>query len=583
MRAALKSYLASIAWLFGTIWKIARNKPHRFLLAVFLMDTLLVMQFLAMMLPLKVVLLAASEGIPSYTPFITPETKFHWIGALAAGAVVAFAISQLLDSVVKRVCDTAGGQLMSESADIQIVPNQRALTGAYFTQMSSIVADGTFFAGSLALYGLIAPLTFAAYVTMVVASFGVASLFVIAKDRWGLGGLHKAVTVHTPSYLSLNNAVIFFVCFLVILLPYFAGWHLNMLVALISIVLLRRTLSALFGAVGTAVKLVAGRHLVDALMFRDKQLVAVKSTHEHTITSMFSPRKRRELVAEILADAGYERTVLDVAWLDPVVRGTLHFMARCDDGSHFHLQVYPRSKSFIAMNEDALFAVMGRESLPAPDLVGETRYGDFVCRLVAAGNGAQPEQRKWNDMLRKSVLRIASIVPKQELVEIYASTRQFPHQVLTSEFVDRIKVALKDKEDRAVFDAFMRDLPALRRKLEELPLSIGLVDVARTQAVMGTGRSDPTFLYWGQWSLEPLGAGIMLHVGTHIYEDHLQQLRKLRADLPAGLTASDLLIARHVQVLILRVEKNAFAAALESIVEIATHQNPIHRTLAAAE
>ncbi|NMG42008.1 hypothetical protein GRZ55_22525 [Chelativorans sp. ZYF759] len=582
MRSALKNYLASVAWLATTIFNIARRKPRSFVLSVSLTIVLLVMKFLAMVLPLKVVLLAASEGIPSYTPFIDAEDKFLWIAGLAIGAVVAFVLVQMLESVVKRICVAAGTDLMAKSADMQLVPNQVERTGIYFIQMSSLAADGAFFATGMVLYAILTPLTFAAYLGTVLSSLALGSLFVIVGQRWGLGGLHRAITQHTSAYLSFNSTVIFFICFLVILLPFFAGWELNMLVALISIVLLRRTLSALTGAIATSVKLVASHNLVDALMFREKQLVQVKSIQEQTSESMFAPKKRRELASALLAQGGVESKVDDVIWLDPVVAGTLSFIVHCDDKSCFHLQVYPPSKSHIAMNEEALFAVMGRESLPAPKLIGEMRYGDFICRLLTAGEGNSPAAKDWNSKLRDAVVRIASVSPREDLVAIYSSTRPLPYQTLTDEFIDRVKIALNGKKEQRLFETFKRDLPVLRERIALMPLSIGNSNMARVHSVL-EDDGFATFLYWGQWSLEPLGAGVMLSTSTLTYVECLEKLRELRPDLPASLSVADLLTARHVQVLIQCIQKQSFASALETIREIVALDQHRASMLSAAE
>jgi len=579
LRAALQSYFESLGWLIATVATIFGRKRGAFSAAAFLLGVLRVMQFLAMVLPLKVVLLAGGSGVPDYMPFISPGDKMIWIAGLAVGSIVAFVLSQFLDSIVRRLCETAGNRLMEEAADLAVVPNQKDQARSIFHDMASVIADLSFWAVGMLVYLLLAPLTFLAFAAVTLASFVLGTIFATAGNRWDLGRIHRFVLDRTNVYLSINNSVIFFTIFLVILVPFFAGWPVNLLVALISIILLRRSLTALFGAVKDSLRLLGKRHVIEALMFREKQFVPRENAERQTLTAMFTRDRRRNLVADMLKQAGETAAIDSVNWVDPVVGGVWLFDIPCADGRHFQLQVFPASRSQAVMNEDMLFANLDREQVGAPRLIADARHGEFRCRLLQAGEGVSPVGSEWREARARVLGKLLGVRPGKALVDIYCSTHLLLHQKLEDEFVERVRIAVKNPEERKAFKSFVGDLATLREKLESMPLYVDNPTSTRT-GMLANGDGSPLVFHWWQWGLKPLGAGAASKLEAEQLDNVLETLRRTRSDIPDWLTAKDLAEAGIADAIVGHIEKGAYRAALESIMEMQRLLEQAHRQAA---
>lgn len=571
MLVGLEAYFRSIGWLLSTIATIFVRQPYAFGKATLLMGVLRIMQVLVMVLPIKVILLAGSSGVPRYMPFIDPDQKFGWIVGLAAGTIVAYILSQFLDALAGRICESAGTQLMQESADLNIIPRQRDQARSIFSDLASFVADILFWGVGIVILSLIDQVTLAVYLGLILGSFVLGTLFAVAGEHGFLAAPHRTITSNTSAYLSVNRTIIFLICFLFILYPFVVGIDANILIALVSFILMRRTIGALVDGVRGAIKLVSKRHLVDTLMFRNRRLLPRLNRRHQTLALLFTPPKRLALVEDMLAVGAPDKTVTSVEWRDPVIRGVSLFAVSCSDGSHYQLQVYARNKAHGLENEEVLFSIVTRQAVGAPGVLAEVDYGDFKCRLLEGGEGRELATEAWRDAHEANIIRLVGVQPTSELKDVYRSSHLHAHQKLTKEFVERVDVALRDENDRNVLASFTANLGDLRARLDKMPFAIGNSDFNRA-STMADGENLPLFMYWGRWSLEPLGGGVMSSLNVNELETVLDAVRERRADIAKTLTTDDLRVAGQVQDLVAQIERGSYAAAIEIIVEIESHR-----------
>lgn len=579
MSDQVRAYFESIGWVFATIAHVFRRQPWSFATSTALMGVSRIMQFLSRILPLKVILLAASEHVPHYMPFVAPEHRMAWILGLAVFSVLAYILSQVLDAVSDAICERTGTQFMREAADLSAIPNQEAQAQSIFALLASVVADLSAWAIGMVLFAYMSALTFSAYLFAVVASFLIGTAIVTNRTVPAMEGAHTFATESTPAYLRINGTIIFFLVFVAILYPFVTGWGVNLLVALVSIILLRRTIDHLSGAVSGFVNLIRRRHIADALMYRNRQLVERQNAMQQSVSEMFAPTRRDKLAEDMLAMRSPHQRVAAIRWVDPVVPGVSAFAVTTTEGSNYQLQIYPRNVSHLARNEAALFAILDRGLLPAPSIVAEMNYGRFFCRLLAAGDGVPASAGRWAQSRNEILVKILSIQPSSRLIDIYLSTHLLPHQKLTPEFVRRIEFALRNDAERDAFQAFLEHLPRVRDRLQGIPLAISIADF-HPRSTMENEPGLPLLMYWGRWSLEPLGGGLMFPLDATSAMQVLDEIRALRSDVSAGLTSRDLQLAQLVQQLVTQIERAHYGQALDALVEI---EGALREERAAAE
>ncbi len=564
MKAHLRNYLASILWLTSTIATVSRRQLGAFVSATVLMGFLRVAQFLVSVLPLKVLLLASHEGVPSYTPFISPETKPSWILGLALATIVAYILVQFLDSFTTRICDRASTLLVSEAATLSIVPNQQEKARGIFSDLASIVADAAFWVAGMVLYLVIAPTTFAVYFALASISLLLGLAVAGSEGRWHLRGVHLLLSEKTNTYLNANSAVIFFVCFLVILFPYLVGTPENMLIGLISIMLLRRTLSAAFDATKGALKSIRNRPLVDALMFRDRQLVQQGSPEQSKFMKQFGVSQRNSLVIDMLASAAIETPPEQVSWSDSPIPGISIFDVACSDGTHYQLQVFQPNKTSHLVNEGVLFTMVERIAIGAPECIAQREYEGYSCQLLTAGEGRQLSHKDWLQMRTPALLRTACVIPPEGLVDAYRSNHRLAFERLTPELVKKARFAARDHRERQTLKLFLNSLEEVRSCVGKLPLAISSPHFGPAYT-MRNGGAFPLLMFWGQWSLVPIGAGAAAVLPSEDVQAFLTQARRSRTDIDEAVTPEDLILAAKTDKLVSQLERGSLRAALDTI------------------
>jgi hypothetical protein len=86
----------------------------------------MVLQNLAFLLPLKVILLAGSEGVPKYfRPLIAePAHREYWIIGLAVATVTFYLLALVLDAVSSRLSSSGGIEILQCANEMTIMNDQ---------------------------------------------------------------------------------------------------------------------------------------------------------------------------------------------------------------------------------------------------------------------------------------------------------------------------------------------------------------------------------------------------------------------------------------------------------------------------
>src|SRR5690606_31381473 len=92
------------------------------------------------------------------------------------------------------------------------------------------------------------------------------------------------------------------------------------------------------------------------------------------------------------------------------------------------------------------------------------------------------------------------------LVGRYCRSRPGVWQRLRLPLLQRMQVAVSAPEQQQQLDALAECFDSIIKQLTDLPLVLSNKSMAANQ-VLQTEQGDPVLLNWGQWALEPMGAG----------------------------------------------------------------------------
>lgn len=578
--------ISAWSWLFSVI-RAFLSKRSATTVAVICASVLSrIAKLLAFFLPLKVILLAGSSGVPRYLPFVDPAHKMEWIAGLTAGAFASYALMLAMDALVRRWSEDAGAEIHQEANELVVFMNQQAEAESYYMRFCQVCAGMVFVAlGMLVL--CVVDLRLALFLTVLVAAQFVFSAFVMSgPDDVNPGAFRRFIEENLGGYLSVLSSLNFLSGFLVILAPFLGtGGEGNILMAILSIVIVRQVLANLSAVVKGTVELSEDRHKINALVFREYQLEKVEHRLQKTLRELFHRSARYVRIREELERCGRPSAGLTVAWVDPFVRGVSLFDISTggeDRGgtAHYQLQVFPPSQLHQMENEDFLFRSLSRPRLKAPALVTSFAEGPFECRIYEHGTGAGVSAGAWWECYRGLLEHYWSCLPPRGLVSAFSASHPPFHKRLSDEMAGRLNVAVDTEAEEALHAAFQSQLPSIRDWISTLPLYVHNPDINR-YGVVHTGDGDVRVMHWGRWTLEPVGAFLPRGIDESALAAMLGKARRERGDIPDGLTPGQLILVSQCRQLEDEIGRERHKSALQLLPAIldgfATHvERPSH-------
>lgn len=534
-----------------------------------------VTRMLAFLLPLKVILLAGTDDVPEYFQFLlSPESKDIGIVALSVCAVVAYTLTISLEGHSKRLAELGSTELLTASGVMSVVVGQREQMQGFYTRFTGIAAAMLFAIVALVALVAINPML-VLFILGLFCTFHLLTAWAL-RDVTALNRsrLSDFITERLSSYLGILSAVAFLSSFLVILHPFISGTNGSILVAIISFVLVRQLLGAVSGSVKDMVALAGQRPLIDALVFPDRQFRPVEARDHRTLRELFTRHERERLAADELSGLARPGQEIHIRWVDPVYRGTAEFEVGLEGGDaparHFRKRAFPPRLRYMVENEDLLFTHIGCEAVLAPPVAGRFFHGEHECLIWETGAGETPAGRQWHEIEDDFLARLWAYEPPAALVRVYASSHNFLHQRLTDGFVSRMDIAVDTDEGAAALERFRALLPAVCGQLASMPLRLVNPDLRPDNVVV---RQDGAFhvLGWGQWAIEPGGAG---RANLPAAEDRLAAILKRArtlnpAAVPPSLDPRQLLLAQHCSLLERAILRGTMQAGLKLARQVA--------------
>jgi hypothetical protein len=473
-------------------------------------------RLLSLLLPIKVILLAASSGVPRYFSFIEPAQKSGWLIALAGGCFAFYALTLLLDGVTRRWSEGASADVLEGANEMAIQSDQHervqlaysGFCGAAASALLILIGGGALLAMN--------PLLFGVLMALILAQFVVTSGIVRGDDAGAaMGPVKRWITEQSATYLSILGTIDTLFGFLVIVLTFVFGQGMNVLIAILSFLLVRRVVGAVRDLAGNAVRLFGRREQIDALVFPDAKRAINERAFLRDLRGTFSWQGRQELAQSAVQEALGPVGGVEATWVDPPGRFLHTVRIRVDappEGApsrrFLQMQIYRSARRMYLENECFLFRHVDPAALHAPARLGRWTADPFEYQLLDYGQGRPMTGGEWK--AHRDTLIAATLVcePPEPLVRAYQrSHRLMPERLLDDRLPDRLDVAVDTRSEQEWLEAFRAGVrQELAQALRALPLTLDTRDLAPAACGM-TPDDRPLAMIWGRWSLEPFGAG----------------------------------------------------------------------------
>ncbi|WP_162622808.1 hypothetical protein [Salinisphaera orenii] len=554
----IKATLGNLAWLHTLGLKMVRLTPGPVTGAVIFTMAAQVLIVLAFLLPLKVVLLVAGDGVPGFlAAFVTKENKDQYVLLFAVAALGCYAGYHLSQKITQYFISKGAGELLNRAKKLHLFDRQEEVGQQGYTRFVEAVSSVALIVIWMAAGVWVNPVIFYALLLFVVVGYLMVAMVLQMESRFK-PALEKTFVTNPAAGAGIFSSVNFLLVFILLILQFLGsdelgavgdllgGDSLSPIIAIVTIILMRQILQRGTALVGNLGYLARNRLRLMPLFFPSIKYLPVTDNKDDFIDSLL-PERRDSWLGDCLGDiAGEAVRVERSRWLDAAGPGLVHLDINTSGGGWF-AKYYSHRQQLKAAHEEQLFA------WHPDDIPGTLRYrGESFLEnnrlLVFEGvpMEAMPD-KQWQARAFDLLFDIWTVTLGGDLVEAYLRTHSLLPERLNEKPIDQLRAAVEGAEEEKALDVFQSEWPAVRARAEELPL------VLRNPAATAVGswvlgpEEEPICLYWNNWSIEPIGCDpLLLKFDEGVIEEALEGLRA-RTGLDGSVGTNDLqLVARLV-------------------------------------
>jgi hypothetical protein len=569
--AAFHSDSMSICvWLARVLRTFLRVEPRTTTLVIAVTVLSRFTSLAAFLLPLKVLLLAGSHGVPRYfRAIVDADSKLSWMIGLSIAAAGLFLATRFLHAYAKKLSSVGSHEVVKRANQLEWLINQNRVARRHFQTITDLCADLVTASVAITIIAIINPLFVIGLAVVLTFEY---ALTAILLERPAPNELVQRIKEKPDVYIENLYTANFWLAFIGILAPFLFGLGGNTLLAILSFVLVRLALKDLASSVEAIARLASKKRLIDALMFPTHRWQRAEPKIRRDFHILFEKKAHLATLDNALRGLESHRQT-SVRWQDSAIAGVSTFILSFGpEGPYYQEQVFPDHRTHLLKNEGVLFNHIPRDLLHAPEVFQQFSHGPFQCRICDYGLGLPISAAVWNTQYSELLEYIWSLKPPRNLVQVFRKSHLFFYECLTEDLVAKLRVAVDNEQEEAVLRTFDASLPTIRSTLSAFPLYISNRDLVRSNTAL---RSDGGMfiMTWGRWSLQPLGTSLPPKLSRAKLSDMLGRIRQRRPDIPDMFGPDHLQLVAACRQLAERLNATQYAAALRALPAILN--NPV--------
>lgn len=519
-------------WIYSVASKITRNIPGLTLTIITCTLAAQISLLAASYLPLKAIILIGSPSIPSYFPeyFKEFEQKSLFVG-LCIAAIAFYLLYLASESITKKLTALGSEKLVNNSSKLIVFDGQDDVARKAYLRFTRSLAAVVFLALTIAALGFIY-----LELTIAVISFwlcmGVAAKAISALKK----GNSSSTNEGTYELINSMGSFGFLASFSYLAYDLLSDTPPSLLPAIIGVLLTRQIMQRATLLIQDVMLLKEQRLQISALFFNGHKLTGEPKSKATKFWSIFTQSQIDIWVPALLNDVMQKAyTEHHVNWHQSGVHDVfaLEVRSKCIQGtSDTHLiKIFNTTRSTLAINEATLLSEPHVRNLYTLPFVHATVLDGFHCHIFRPEHlNKIPAVEFGIHQLELTKLLMRS-TPSQSLVQKYARSRPLLWDRLSDSALINLGEALDVSQHKAAFEDFMRHIESIRYLLRTLPLHVCNSQVGKDQIfISNTGAL--TASYWGNWSLEPVGASLQISKKFEpLLPELLIELKEQRADM----------------------------------------------------
>lgn len=498
----MKAGLELLRWLRALAGKLLRVVPFATTSVVAATLASQVAVLLAFFLPLKVVVLLASPGMPRYFPNSWQALdRDLLVTLLALATAAAYLLHLLLERLIRWVVGRGAERLLKRSHKLILFENQDEIVALAYRRYAGALASGVFALLALAVVAWLYPalgLLVLAYLATLCAGLALAGLL--------SGAPAEAIATRALALASVLGGVGFLLGFAWLVADFLRGAQPALIPAIISLLLMRQFYNRLATLLQDVAWLQAQRQRLDVLLFHGRMLMPRVPAQVQDFWSLQAPALRRGWVDVLLADHGLAvAPTATLHWRQSDVPDVACLLLQEAGTPRYLIKLFAPQRRTLARHEATLLAAR-RETLPALALGAVAEVEGMQCHVLVL-DGYQPagDRRDARRLALELRAALLAVPPPEELAGVYRRSRPLLWQRLEAGLLQRLEVAVEGEPADGQLKWLAQRLDAWCEVLRTLPLALLPGDFP-PGLLWRDDAGQPRGGHWGRWALEPVGA-----------------------------------------------------------------------------
>jgi hypothetical protein len=499
-----KHIRATLGWYYSLGRKfldVTPNSTFTVQIANFFAQILLILTFF---LPIKILILLASDSAPHYFPlYLKNIKKTHLIVALSFLALACYLFYLVLELITAVYSRKGAQKLLENNGKLILFENQNLLATQVYAKFTRGLSAGTFTLISFLALLYIYKLLFVAATAYAL----LASLLIIATyNKNPL--FRKSLNTHHAVALNMLCSIGFLIIFFCMILDFLYLTPPKIFPALISLLLIRQGLSRLNVFMQDIIALRSQHRQINALFFHNQQLIPQAGTHSEYLKSLLNEEQRNQWIPDALRSV----TAVDL----PMLSSRWHQLGRNDIYSFeaefssdkkntkkkFLFKLFGNHSTSLAEQERTLLQQV--RQLPTLTFLGNVKVGDLACHVFELDGYRKLVHREIGHGVISINKRLLAVIPPEGLTKRFSKSHQYLEQRLSHEILESLRIVATE-EQLPGLAVFIEQYQTLIQTLSSLPRQIISQDTTSdTLLINETG--SVVVSHWASWKMEPLGS-----------------------------------------------------------------------------
>jgi len=510
---------------------------------------------LAFFLPLKVVVLLGSSGMPRYFPSSWQLLDRDFLILTLSAATVVFYLAHIfIENLINRITAYGSSQLLLRSQKLVLFENQADMAAKAYLRYSRALSGVVFSGLAMVVLFFLYPLMAIIPPVVVLGQFLFTCLLIKS--------IQNLVINNFSSFVGLCSGFGFFAGFSFLVVDFLFFEPPGLISAIIAILLLRQIFKRISVSLIDVVALFDQRHRLGALFFHGQAFVPVdRINKQREVWQLLEPEVRSSWLAYSVDHEVSEPT-------DP---GEWFGSGGADVFVFYYQQIhviklFGKKRCKWAEHEAFLFQSLGKTSLPALRFRASKKVEGYYCHIFECnGRFKRVPQRNLKAANCLFWMNLVSVVPPARLVKSYYRSHLTLLQRFDDELFIRLSWIVTDESTREAVMSVAAKLPEIKKRISVLPLVITNPDTLSSLCVDCSDSTNIMSVHWGRWGIEPLGAFLPVPLREeNALREALTQAATVRKDL-ASVLAEDVLLAGYLSVLEKSMNKQRWNDALKSV------------------